>query len=159
MIQIIESILNESELEFLDKICSNFVNSPQYDELDGFYKTYNSMFIDEYKELDRFREEVSKLNPGYNLNNPGIFINKVDSLKNQNDKYHNDGSARTIIVYLNENFEGGEFEYVLNNKIHHIQPKRNLTLLMDRSIPHRVLPVKSGTRYSLVTWFNGNSLI
>lgn len=163
MIKIIDSILSDTEIDFLNNLCLNFVNSKQYDELDGFNKTYNSMFIDEYKELDRFKEEVNNISKefglDYKLNNPGVFINKVDSIKNQNDKYHNDGCALTIIVYLNEEFTGGEFEYILDGKTHHIIPKRNLTIVMDRSVPHRVLPVKSGIRYSLVNWFNKNNMI
>lgn len=159
MISIIDSILNEYELNFLvDSVCPNFVNSNQYNELDGFYKSYNSMFIDSYKELDRYKTEMCEVvkNMGYdcNINNPGIFINKIDTFKNQNDKYHNDGCDVTIITYLNDDFEGGEFEYVTNSKKHHIIPSKNLTIIMDKTVPHRVLPVVNGTRYSLITWFN-----
>lgn len=164
MIKIIDSILNKDELNYLvESVCPNFINSNQYNELDGLYKSYNSMFIDEYSQIERFKQDMSRIvkdmGYDYRLNVPGVFINKIDTLKNQNDKYHNDGCDLTVIVYLNDDFEGGEFEYVIDNKLHHITPSGNLTIVMDRSIPHRVLPVTNGTRYSLISWFNRSGLI
>lgn len=164
MIKIIDTILNEDELAYLvESVCPNFINSNQYNELDGLYKSYNSMFIDTYPQIERFKQDMSLIvkNMGYDyrLNVPGVFINKIDTLKNQNDKYHNDGCDLTVIVYLNDDFEGSVFEYVIDNKLHHITPSRNLTIVMDRSVPHRVLPVTNGTRYSLISWFNRSGLI
>jgi hypothetical protein len=162
MIKIIDSILTDSELDFLiNEVCPLFINSPQYDELNGQSKSYNSMFIDDYPQLDRFKSEVvkiaKKLNYNCSLNNPGIFINKIDSDKNQNDLYHHDGNTLTLIVYLNDNFIGGEFEYVdVKKNIKHIYPSPNLTIVMDRAVPHKVLPVKEGIRYSLITWLHTN---
>lgn len=167
MIEIIDSILTYSELDFLiNEVCPSFINSPQYHELNGQSKSYNSMFIDEYTQLDRFKSEILKitkdLNYNCNLNNPGIFINKIDSTKNQNDLYHHDGNTLTFIVYLNDNFIGGEFEYIdIKKNIKHIQPTKNLTIVMDKFVPHKVLPVTDGIRYSLITWLhtNKNTLI
>lgn len=73
---------------------------------------------------------------------------------NKNDGFHFDFSYLTAVTYLNDDFKGGEFEYKdTNSDIQQITPKTNKTLIMDEKLFHRVSPVKSGTRYSLVTFF------
>ena len=155
MIKIIDDILNQNELLFLNDLCRDFKKT-NTNELDGVNNFYNSMFIDDYSELSRFKDEilkiVSDLDCEYDLNNPGIFINKVDTTTNQNDGYHRDGSHLTFIVYLNHDFEGGGFEYIQDGELHQITPRPNLTIFMDNTVLHRVLPVVRGERYSLITW-------
>lgn len=75
----------------------------------------------------------------------------------QEYKAHADGttgSGRAIsaIVYLNEDFEGGEVEFV--NFGIKIKPKPGLLLLFPSNYPYKHIahPVTSGTKYALVTW-------
>jgi PKHD-type hydroxylase len=68
------------------------------------------------------------------------------------------GKARKIsmVCWLNDDFEGGEFEFhdaVLLDNV--IKPTRGTVLFFPSWFLHKVHPVTSGTRYSLVTWFNG----
>jgi len=82
------------------------------------------------------------------------WINKVVPETNKNDDFHHDMSYMTAVTYLNNDFQGGEFEYKdINSSIFKIIPEKNKTLIMDEKLNHRVLPVKSGVRYSLVTFF------
>jgi predicted 2-oxoglutarate/Fe(II)-dependent dioxygenase YbiX len=83
------------------------------------------------------------------------WINKVTIDTNKDDAYHFDMSNLTIVTYLNDDFEGGEFEYLddFKSKVK-ITPKKNLSLIMNGYLKHRVLPVSKGERYSLVSFFD-----
>ena len=62
-----------------------------------------------------------------------------------------------MTLLLNDSFSGGELE-IYNPSTH-----KDLTIEMDAGkvcifpswVMHRVKPVESGTRYSLVAWMNG----
>ena len=83
------------------------------------------------------------------------WINKVTIETNKNDAYHKDGSFLTLITYLNDDFEGGEFMYINDREEEQlITPETNMTLLMDDKLSHKVMSVNSGIRFSLITFFN-----
>jgi PKHD-type hydroxylase len=67
------------------------------------------------------------------------------------------GKTRKIsmVLWLNEDFEGGEFEFY--NGVPK-KPTKGTILFFPSWIPHKVHPVTKGTRYSLVTWFCGKPL-
>jgi hypothetical protein len=75
----------------------------------------------------------------------------------QHYKAHADGTTATgraisAIVYLNDDYEGGEVEFV-NFKIK-IKPEPGMVLLFPSTYPytHIAHPVTAGTKYALVTW-------
>jgi predicted 2-oxoglutarate/Fe(II)-dependent dioxygenase YbiX len=75
----------------------------------------------------------------------------------QEYKAHADGETITgrsvsAIVYLNEDYEGGEVEFV--NYGIKIKPKTGMLLLFPSNYAYRHIahPVTSGTKYALVTW-------
>ena len=55
-------------------------------------------------------------------------------------------------IILNDNFKGGEFEFLGLDKI---EAKRGSAIVFPSWIPHRVKPVTKGIRYSLVAWVGG----
>ena len=59
----------------------------------------------------------------------------------------------TMSLILNDDFEGGEFSFF--NKEYIIKPKAGQAIIFPSNFmfPHGVMPVTSGTRYALVTWF------
>ena len=67
-------------------------------------------------------------------------------------------------VLLNDDFSGGEFDTAfvdtdpLELKKQEIKPKQGDMILFPSYLPHRVRPVRVGTRYSLVLWFAGPPL-
>lgn len=66
----------------------------------------------------------------------------------------------SVVVMLNdpEDYEGGEFEICTNGNLDQIQslkPKKGDALFFASWMPHRVLPVTSGERNTLVTWVTG----
>ena len=83
-----------------------------------------------------------------------MWINKIDVNSNKDDIFHKDNSDYSLILYLNDDYIGGQLEYKddIFNTIK-IKPKKNLMVLMDNKLQHRVLPVINGVRYSLVAFF------
>jgi predicted 2-oxoglutarate/Fe(II)-dependent dioxygenase YbiX len=74
-------------------------------------------------------------------------------------KAHYDGgteSGRSIsaIVYLNDDYEGGEIEFT-NFKIK-LKPEKGMLILFpsNYAYTHIAHPVTKGTKYSLVTWIH-----
>ena len=71
------------------------------------------------------------------------------------------GTVRKISasVLLNDDFSGGEFDFATlkEGKIQktEVKPKRGDAIFFPSHLQHRVRPVKTGTRYSLVCWFAG----
>ena len=77
----------------------------------------------------------------------------------QNDFMHGHVRKLSMSVILNDNFEGGAFEFAEYSKenciITPIEAKAGSIIIFPSSTEHRVAPVTKGTRYSLVTWFVG----
>jgi PKHD-type hydroxylase len=78
----------------------------------------------------------------------------------ENEFIHGHVRKLSMTVLLNDNYEGGEFQFATLTKekceIH--TPEFNKTgsiIVFPSSMEHRVAPVTKGTRYSLVTWFLG----
>jgi predicted 2-oxoglutarate/Fe(II)-dependent dioxygenase YbiX len=89
------------------------------------------------------------------LQTKGVWINKVKPTTNLNDAFHFDTSDLTIVTYLNDEFEGGEFEYIDNNEnTIHVSPKKGMSLIMNNKLLHKVLPITKGERLSLVCFFD-----
>jgi hypothetical protein len=153
-------ILNNDDKKFLQEKCENFILS-QSPRLTGEYINYfNRSFINIdnplaqniIKNCESYIK--SKLNDRY-LKLSGLWINKVDEHSNNDDDFHHDTCSGTLIIYLNENFTGGDFEYKDDNKNYvKIKPKKYLTIVMNDKLYHRVLPVLDGVRYSLVCFFH-----
>ena len=66
----------------------------------------------------------------------------------------------SMTVLLNDNYEGGEFQFVICNqeKCEIYTPesnKKGSIIVFPSDMEHRVAPVTSGVRYSLVVWFLG----
>lgn len=68
------------------------------------------------------------------------------------------GRAVSAIIYLNDDFEGGEVEFV--NFGIKIKPQPGLLLLFPSTYPyaHIAHPVTSGTKYALVTWIRDRKI-
>lgn len=76
----------------------------------------------------------------------GEYIEHVDAGKANN---------RTLssIIALNDDYEGGEIEFF--GGPHKIRLKKGSVMFFPSSFqyPHRICPITSGVRYSVVTWF------
>lgn len=102
-----------------------------------------------YKELMDIEEEI-------------YFIETFNILKYQTGQEYNahyDGgtiSHRAIspILYLNDDYEGGEIEFVNFNL--KIKPEKGTLYIFPSSYPYRHIahPVTDGTKYAIVTWLH-----
>ena len=61
----------------------------------------------------------------------------------------------TVLVFLNEDFEGGKFYIQNGSKRLYPQQTKGTAIVFPSFMPHGVEPVTKGIRYSVVTWMVG----
>lgn len=106
------------------------------------------MQVTRYKEGDYFNLHKDGMNDHFSVyteNNP-IIKDRVRKL--------------SMTVLLNDDYEGGEFQFATYSKQKSIieTPKvnsRGSIIVFPSDVEHRVTPVTKGIRYSLVAWFLG----
>lgn len=59
----------------------------------------------------------------------------------------------SVSILLNDDFEGGEFEFKKENL--NVTLKKGSILVFPSYLEHRIAPVISGVRYSAVAWVSG----
>ena len=80
--------------------------------------------------------------------------NGVRKYSAPNNKFLHDKTRKlSMSIILNDDFEGGEFEFFGDKQL--INEKKGSILIFPSYLQHRVRPVTKGTRYSLVAWFLG----
>ena len=148
MIDTYQNLLSQEDLFFLNSICSNFVKT----QIPQNNNNYVRKRLNIKEELLEYQKRCLKyLSDGYKLS--GLWINKVTNETNIADSFHNDAADLTIITYLNEDFEGGEFEYFFKNQKIKMIPKINHSIILNKKIKHRVLNVINGYRFSLISFY------
>jgi Rps23 Pro-64 3,4-dihydroxylase Tpa1-like proline 4-hydroxylase len=164
----IEEYSNDSTKSF------GFIPATTLNDFKGDGRTNYHMCLNEAATDSETMDKLSKryfdlvlatslgFNKYFNINEP-IFLNEpFNVLKYQTGqeyKSHYDGgsaSARTIspILYLNDDYEGGDIEFVnFNIKI---KPEKGMLILFPASYPymHIAHPVTSGTKYAIVNWLH-----
>lgn len=72
--------------------------------------------------------------------------------------YHSDnaelknGATITVVVELSENYDGGDFHYVIDNQELKFEKGLGSLYIFDSHTLHKVSEVKNGVRYSLNAW-------
>lgn len=89
-----------------------------------------------------------------------LFHENYHMLKYSSDEYYNAhydgptemGRAISAICYLNDDYEGGEIEFV--NFKFKIKPQPGMLILFPSNYAYRHIahPITSGTKYAIVTW-------
>lgn len=151
------NILSIQEWDYLQDKIKNFTESQKPTDGNQYYREYLSS--DNSSELvsiiSKIIQYVKDTTKQQDIKISSAWINKVFEGSNINNPMHTDSSDVTIIIYLNDDFIGGEFEYKdVNQKKIKIRPTKNLSIISNSRLKHRVLPVLSGERYSLVIFFN-----
>lgn len=93
-----------------------------------------------------------KKNGHYNFHFDGNGFTRYDTP--DNTFTHGKTRKLSMTIVLNEDYEGGEFEFFDDKKL--IKEKMGTVIVFPSYMVHRVKPVTKGTRYSLVTWFCGD---
>ena len=77
----------------------------------------------------------------------------------QNTFLHGHVKKLSMSIFLNDDFEGGDFEFASYAKekcnITPLKPTRGSLVVFPSCMEHRVAPITKGIRYSLVIWFLG----
>lgn len=152
--------INITENLFLSEDISIFLNETNDiiwetpDEINDYNRKNIEKIFGKYKiYLENFL--YVKYKKKYCLKGGGVWINKVTPFTNTHDNYHFDVTDLSIVTYLNDDFVGGEFQYIdKNGSDVKITPIKGQSLIMDGKILHRVLPVKLGERHSLICFFD-----
>lgn len=95
----------------------------------------------------------------YEITEP-FFHENYQLLKYRGGEYYNshyDGGTQmgrcvSALCYLNDDYEGGEIEFI-NFKVK-VKPQAGMMILFPSNYAYRHIahPIKSGTKYALVTW-------
>ena len=107
--------------------------------------------VDPYAK--RYGIEETFYHEGYNL----LKYNSGQQYKKHYDGGTKIGRAISAVIYLNENYEGGELEFPNFNV--KIKPEAGMLVLFPSNFAyaHVAHPVTSGTKYALVTWIRDQS--
>jgi hypothetical protein len=116
---------------------------------------HNKLFTKTFAAVMSFTRKVG-------IGEPIYFDESFSVLKYQTGqeyKGHYDGGTATkravsLILYLNDDYEGGHLEFVHHNLT--IKPKPGMLILFPSNYPyaHIAHPVTDGTKYSVVTWLH-----
>lgn len=179
MITIENNFCDEIYLEkinnFIEENQNNFIDSSddEYKNVFNDSKNINNKFLNylEIKSHLNFLKTKYPILDKINLEEKEIkcVINKL--IPGAKLLAHHDASLYTHLLYLNNDFEGGELQF-LSDKIPNqtkrkviltISPVKNLSVFTSENYYHKVLPVLSGERYTLTTFirnkhnYNSNS--
>ncbi len=62
------------------------------------------------------------------------------------------GATITLIIQLNDDYEGGDVMYRIDNVDYNVPKKQGSVFIFDSNIEHSVNELKNGIRYSLNVW-------
>jgi Rps23 Pro-64 3,4-dihydroxylase Tpa1-like proline 4-hydroxylase len=72
------------------------------------------------------------------------------------DHFHSIPRTMSVVIFVNDNFEGGDFEMFSpdNKESQKIKPKKGRTIMFPSNFlyPHKANVVTKGTRYIIVIW-------
>jgi Rps23 Pro-64 3,4-dihydroxylase Tpa1-like proline 4-hydroxylase len=142
----------ENEIRNCDtiNISENLVIQKNFDvrkKIDEDFYLCASNAINEYRKL--FSEVASEIDTGYGLlryKEGQFYVQHTDSFKNQQ-------RSVSCSFLLNEDYEGGEFAFFDREII--IKGSKGSIIMFPSNFmfPHEIMPVTSGTRYSIITWY------
>jgi hypothetical protein len=152
MIFIQENFLSENQCNELIELY-NFNESMSYQYRDTYPLIVTNTHIQWVEDIHKKVEFVCK-----KFTNISIKLDKCEIVKwpkgsCQEYHYDPDTDVFAVIIYLNDNFDGGNTCFKFNPEIK-ITPERGKCLVFSNSIHlHKVEEVKNNTRYTLAYWF------
>lgn len=152
---ITHNLLTEEEVTFLKGLTKVFVRSTNQ----GTLNVDNRMVIQEENKLASYLQKVDDFLKSYDQKyerTGDVWMTNVDEFNiAKNDEFHLDVADISVVTYFENNFTGGEFQYLDNNEqLITLYPEPQMTIVMADKTYHRVCNVKSGIRYSLTAFYN-----
>lgn len=158
MIEVIENFLSNSDLNYFESIIKNddFHNDLFEPHVEKNYKNhYYRKSVDLPYEISlKFTKHIEKI---YDLNVEVIktWINYVFVKSNDGDNFHEDSCDVSFVIFLNDDFEGGELEFKSEETSNfQVKPKKNTAVVIKDKMKHKVNRVLSGNRYTLVCFLS-----
>ena len=116
-------------------------------------KIDKDLFTCAAKAIQEYKEKFSLCNieqdSGYDLLKyelGGFYTTHTDSFKDR-------PRAVSCSFALNDGYEGGEFAFFNRELVYNLEKGACIMFPSNFMYPHEIMPVTSGTRYSIVTWF------
>lgn len=126
-------------VNLLERKCM-IVESTQFDIKDKIITKLN--------ELNIFDKQYTNIE--YFIFNSYEFENELEIHSDSSQVER--GATVTIIIQLNENYDGGSFYYLLNDEEIILPKKQGSMFIFDSNIFHGVKKINNGERYSLNCW-------
>lgn len=135
-------------------LCCDLTYYAEVEDFQPFQGIHNQCLISTKSALTPY---MKKYNIDFGLQDEGFQMLRYS--EGEQYKIHSDyGPSHprivSAIIYLNDDFEGGEIEFPYHEI--RIKPKAGAMLLFpsNYAYSHSSLPVTSGEKYAIVTWFN-----
>jgi|688.fasta_scaffold171628_4 Rps23 Pro-64 3,4-dihydroxylase Tpa1-like proline 4-hydroxylase len=128
---------------------SSDYNIEQLTELENLYNDIIFTRLQSYKEKFGITEDV------YNPENFQLLKYEVGQYFHSHyDSYPSVNRVISVLIYLNDDYEGGEIEFV--NFDIKIKPKAGTLIMFPSNYPYRHIahPVISGTKYAVSTFLH-----
>jgi hypothetical protein len=153
-------LFSDDEKLLLKNTCDNFVTTDE--SLKNINNYYVRCIINKNdkefeKIIDKVTKHINNISTEFKCELIGMFINRVTNETNTNDEFHVDSDDFTYILYLNDEYEGGEFEYRIGKKEIKISTEKYMSISISNDIYHRVNPVKTGNRYSFIMFYENEN--
>lgn len=162
------NIILDFSLKNLKLTPSEIISKYSDGNIDANIRKSNQVFFPYYKEFPFLLEKMSKLLnehinvKGFDLDYENSQFQFTEYNTGDHFSWHKDvvGDKITdydrycsIVIQLNDDYSGGDLEIkgLANNSSTIEKGVGNLVLFLS-SMEHRVIPVKNGTRYTLVNW-------
>lgn len=115
--------------------------------LDTYLYVSASHAIKEYRE--KFSVTEIKEDSGYEL----LRYKEGQFYTTHTDSFKERPRAVSCSFALNDDYEGGEFAFFDRELVYKLKKGSCIMFPSNFMYPHEIMPVTSGTRYSIVTWF------
>jgi len=116
-------------------------------------KIDQELFTCAAKAIQEYNKQFARCNieqdSGYDLLKyevGGFYTTHIDSFKDR-------PRAVSCSFVLNDDYEGGEFAFFNRELIYKLKKGSCIMFPSNFMYPHEIMPVTSGTRYSIITWF------
>lgn len=122
-------------------------NNASFNKFDSKCQSILDQCLSSYKQKMMIYEDIF-LAEGFQL----LKYNIGGHFGSHHDTYPGSKRSISVLMYLNDDYEGGEVEFVhLNLKL---KPKAGTVILFPPNYPYRHIahPVTNGTKYAIVTW-------
>jgi predicted 2-oxoglutarate/Fe(II)-dependent dioxygenase YbiX len=122
-------------------------NSKVRAKLDKYVFASAGLAIKKYNE--KFPRALIQEDSGYEL----LRYKEGQFYTTHTDSFKDRPRAVSCSFALNDGYEGGEFAFFDRELVYNLKKGSCIMFPSNFMYPHEIMPVTSGTRYSIVTWF------